>query len=174
MGCEGSPPISRPRSPEFVPPKKPTGLRVLLYKFPVYLYRMGLGFLFGGRFLLLTHRGRKTGKIYHTLLEVIRYDPETDESIVVAAYGEKANWYQNIRKNPALEVRTRGKRYVPEQRFLSPEEVYREFSTYEKKYPRLTKILIRILGAKYDGSEEGRRRLARFIKMVGFRPKAPS
>ena len=157
-----------------MPPKKPTGLRVLLYKFPVYLYKMGLGFLFGGRFLLLTHRGRKTGKIYHTLLEVIRYDPETDESIVVAAYGEKANWYQNIRKTPALEVRTRGKRYVPEQRFLSPEEVYREFSTYEKKYPRLTRMLIRILGAKYDGSEEGRRRLTRFMKMVGFRPKAPS
>ena len=38
--------------------------------------------------------------------EVIRYDPESQESIVVSAWGEKADWYRNIQASPALEIRT--------------------------------------------------------------------
>jgi len=33
---------------------------------PVYLYRIGLGWMLGGRILLLTTRGRKTGRL-HTI-----------------------------------------------------------------------------------------------------------
>ena len=53
---------------------KPRGLLWLMFKLPVYIYRLRLGWLLGHRFLLLTHQGRKTGKIRHTVLEVIRYD----------------------------------------------------------------------------------------------------
>ena len=38
---------------------------------PIYLYRLDLGRLLGHRFLLLVHRGRKSGLLRETVLEVI-------------------------------------------------------------------------------------------------------
>src|SRR5579884_3012404 len=59
---------------------------------PVFLYRAGLGGLFGHHFLLLTHRGRKSGRVYQTVLEVVRYEPESGESVVVSGWGERSDW----------------------------------------------------------------------------------
>jgi len=56
------------------------------------------------------------------VLEVVRYNPSTEESVVLSARGEKADWYRNIEENPALEVWTAGERYVPKQRFLASKE----------------------------------------------------
>jgi F420H(2)-dependent quinone reductase len=56
------------------------------------------------------------------VLEVIRYDPATRESVVPSGWGERSDWYRNIKASPALEVQTGGERYVPVQRFLAPDE----------------------------------------------------
>jgi len=45
-------------------------LRALL-RAPVHVYHWRLGCLFGHRFLLLTHIGRRTGKRFQTVLEVM-------------------------------------------------------------------------------------------------------
>jgi deazaflavin-dependent oxidoreductase (nitroreductase family) len=108
---------------------KPSGLLRLTFQLPVYLYRLKLGWLFGHRFLLLVHRGRKSGLLRETVLEVIRYDPTTTESIVLSGWGEKADWYRNIKASPALEVKTGGVRYAPEQRFLASDENRRSSMT---------------------------------------------
>ena len=63
---------------------KPTGIVRVAFRLPVYLYRANLGWLLGHRGLLLTHRGRKSGRVYQTVLEVIRYDPATCESVVLS------------------------------------------------------------------------------------------
>jgi len=39
----------------------------------------------GHEFLLLTHVGRRSGRVHQTVLKVLRYDPETGESIVASA-----------------------------------------------------------------------------------------
>lgn len=60
-----------------VPPDHPDGKskgypsRLLRWGFalPGWLYRVGLGWTLGKRFLALTHRGRKSGHVYHTVLE---------------------------------------------------------------------------------------------------------
>ena len=44
-----------------------------LFRLPVYLYRCHCGGLLGHRFLLLIHRGRRTGRRYETVLEVMEY-----------------------------------------------------------------------------------------------------
>jgi len=48
----------------------------------VLLYRIGLGRIFGHRFLVITNRGRTSGRIYRTPVEVVRYDPIADEAVV--------------------------------------------------------------------------------------------
>jgi hypothetical protein len=58
---------------------------------PIYLYRLDLGRLLGHRFLLLVHRGRKSGLLRETVLEVLLHDPATNESVVLSAWGEKAD-----------------------------------------------------------------------------------
>jgi len=72
--------------------------------------------------LPLVHRGRESGLLRETVLEIRLHDPATRESVVLSAWGEKADWYRNVGVTPALEVRTVGQRYVPEQRFLAPVE----------------------------------------------------
>jgi deazaflavin-dependent oxidoreductase (nitroreductase family) len=72
--------------------------------------------------LLLVHRGRESGLLRETVVETLLHDLATRESVVLPARGEKADWYRNVGATPALEVRTGGQRYVPEQRFLAPEE----------------------------------------------------
>jgi hypothetical protein len=58
----------------------------------VALYRVGAGPLLGHRFLLLAHRGRRTGRRYETVLEVVRWRAETSEAVVLAGLGRRAQW----------------------------------------------------------------------------------
>ena len=51
---------------------KPSGTLRLVFRLPIYLYRLNLGWLLGHRGLLLTHQGRKSGLLRETVLEVIR------------------------------------------------------------------------------------------------------
>ncbi len=127
---------------------RPAGILRLVFRLPTYLYRYRFGRLLGHRFLLLTHRGRKTGRVHQTVLEVIAYDSATRESIVLSGWGERADWYRNIEANPAMEIRIGRERYVPKQRFLSPEEVYAEIP--------LTSVTIRGWYGPYPGGSATR------------------
>ncbi len=153
------------------PPSKPRGLLRWGYRLPVALYRARLGWLLGHRFLLLTTRGRKTGKIRHAVLEVVHYDPVARESAVLSAYGERADWYRNMVAHPPMEVRTGGMRYVPEYRLLDADERLAALRIYQRRYRRAFRAVMRFLGYPYDGSEEGLRELADTVLMVAFRPR---
>ena len=85
-------------------PSRPS--RALALRLPSYIYRLRLGGLLGHRFLLLTHRRRKSGLTRRTPLEVLHYDPHSRESVVLSAWGKKADWYRNIEASPPLEVET--------------------------------------------------------------------
>ena len=58
-------------------PSRPNRALALGLRLPSYLYRFRLGGLLGHRFLLLTHRGCKSGLTRRTPLEVLHYDPHT-------------------------------------------------------------------------------------------------
>jgi deazaflavin-dependent oxidoreductase (nitroreductase family) len=116
-------PASGARGPNLRWPRsKPTGVSRFAFRLPIYLYRLNLGWVLDHRFLLLVYRGRRSGLLHETVLEVLLHDPATRESVVLSAWGEKADWYRNVGETPALEVRTGDQRCVPEQRFLAPEE----------------------------------------------------
>jgi deazaflavin-dependent oxidoreductase (nitroreductase family) len=145
---------------------------LLAFRLPIYLYRLNLGRLLGHRFLLLVHQGRKSGLLRETALEVVRYNPATKESVVLSARGDRADWYRNIEASPALEVRTGRERYVPEQRFLAPEENHAVILEYARRHPLAFRFFVKALGFDYplQGSEGARMEAAKSLWLVAFRP----
>ncbi len=137
---------------------------------PAYLYRARLGFVFGSRFLMVEHTGRRSGNPYETVLEISGRRPELDEWIVTAGHGPKSDWYRNLEENGADAVWIGSTRHDrPGVRFLDPAEAARVFSIYEGKHPRTARRLLSIMGVSYDGTDDGRREMMRQIPMVAFR-----
>src|SRR5574340_196725 len=89
------------------PPGK--GLRWAL-RLPVPLYHAGLGWLLGHRFLMLTHTGRKSGRKYETVIEVVKHDRQTGTHYAVSGWGERADWFRNIQQDPNVVIHVGGGR----------------------------------------------------------------
>jgi deazaflavin-dependent oxidoreductase (nitroreductase family) len=141
-----------------------------VFRSPIVLYRLGLGRLLGHQFLLLTHVGRRSGRVHETVLKVLRYDPETNESIVAAAWGERADWYRNIQARPALAVRTGRDWYVPAQRALSPDEAFAVFEDWTRRQRAFARLMLSQIGYTIDVPEAERRALVARFPFVGLRP----
>lgn len=155
----------------FPPDRPPTGWRRLLLRSPVYLYRVGLGRLFGRHLLVMVHRGRSSGQIYRTPIEVASYDPTSGEAIVASGWGSQADWYRNIQARPAEEIWLGGRRFRPEQRFLSEPEAAQVMKEYGRRHPRAVQGLARwLLGRGYDNPSRAGEALATKVPLVGFRP----
>lgn len=125
--------------------------------------RLDLGWLLGHRFLLLTHRGRRTELLHQTVLEVLRYDPATEESVVLAALGDRADWLRNIRNSPPLEVQTDHGRYVPAYRVLPDDETVRFLGAWQREHPIEAAVGMRVL--RIDAGQWSR------VTLVSFRPR---
>ncbi|HLS78441.1 MAG TPA: nitroreductase family deazaflavin-dependent oxidoreductase [Nocardia sp.] len=74
-----------------------------LVRAPIGVYRAGWGRVFGSRLLMLEHTGRRSGALRHVVLEVVDH-PAPDEYVIVSGFGERAQWYRNIRAQPKVRV----------------------------------------------------------------------
>jgi deazaflavin-dependent oxidoreductase (nitroreductase family) len=95
-----------------------------------------LGWLLGRRLLLLTHVGRRSGRRYRTVLEVIGTDPGTGEVIVLSGHGRSADWYRNRQAAPAVEVVVGRDRFRPHGE-LGQAEAIAVLADYERRTRRL-------------------------------------
>jgi deazaflavin-dependent oxidoreductase (nitroreductase family) len=155
-------------------PSPPKGILGWLLGLPRYLYHAHLGVLFGHRFLLLVHEGRKSGSRRETPLEVVRYDPARREAVVAAGWGTKTQWLYNVEAGLAHEVWIGRERYVPSYRRLESTEAQEVLEWYEA-HSGLPKSLVRgvlsrLVGWRYDGSPQARERLVAQLPLIGFSP----
>jgi deazaflavin-dependent oxidoreductase (nitroreductase family) len=78
-----------------------------LNKFILLLWRLRMGWLlnalprFLGRYMVLIHIGRKTGKTRQT---PVNYAPQEGVYYCTAAFGKRSHWYQNIMAQPDIQV----------------------------------------------------------------------
>ncbi len=78
-----------------------------LNPFMLLMWRLGLGKWlnlspqYGGRLMMLTHIGRKSGARYRQPLNYALVDGEL---YCVAGFGRRSDWYKNIMANPNVEV----------------------------------------------------------------------
>lgn len=144
-------------------------------RLPVHLYDLGAARLFGHRFLLLTHRGRRSGRLYRTMLEVVGWNPEKREAIVMSGFGPDANWRRNVLAGGAVEVRIAALRFEPRVRSPEREEAVDVVADYERRNrmaaPIVRAVLSRLAGFRYDGSVAARCRLIEILPLMAFSPR---
>lgn len=150
--------------------EKAPSFLIPIFKLPIFLYRLQLGWLLGKRFVQITHIGRRSGKVHRTVLAVLRFDEKTREIFAVSAW-KGSDWYYNIQALPALQVESSFVRYIPAQRNLSPEEITTTFIEYRRQHPIFSRMVCRIPGWKWNSSYEEFLELARTLHGVAFRPK---
>jgi deazaflavin-dependent oxidoreductase (nitroreductase family) len=151
--------------------RRPYGIYRWLANAPRLFYRLGLGWVLGYRIAQITHRGRKSGVIRHTILEVLSYDARTREILVVSGWEGKTDWYRNIEHESALEVRIGRVAYRPIQELLSPEETAQLILTLFRQHPREVRFVGPLLGIDPEASDAAlRARLEAFFRGVRFRP----
>jgi len=147
-----------------------------LFRAPAYLYRWRCGWLLGHRLLLLIHVGRRTGRRRETVLEILEYRKEGPEAVVMSAFGRDADWLRNIGATPAAEVVIGTQHFIAAHRFLGDEEAVRVIAGYERSNrfiaPVIRAVLSRLLGWRYDGSADSRRRLVRQLPLIAFRRRS--
>lgn len=141
---------------------------------PNAVYEHGWGRLFGHRFLQLTHVGRRSGRTYRTVLEVVQYDPSTGEATVLSGFGRGSDWLRNVRAAGGAEVSFGAGPRRAAYRILPLEEAERVLTDYERRNrvatPLVRMVLSRLIGWRYDGSPAALRRLVEQLPLVAFRP----
>ncbi|MDN5796229.1 MAG: nitroreductase family deazaflavin-dependent oxidoreductase [Intrasporangium sp.] len=165
-----------PVGPGRVPPTSqelPVWLKQAL-RLPNTLYGRGWGRLLGHRFLQLTHVGRRSGRTFHTVLEVVRYAPGTGEATVLSGFGPQADWLRNLKAAGSAEVSFGAGPRRAAYRILPVEEAEQVIADYERRNrllaPVVRPVLSQLVGWDYDGSTPARRRLVDQLPMVAFRP----
>ena len=149
----------------------PAGLTRSLFRIPIHLYRLRLGWLFGSRLLLLNHIGRVSGKPRQTILEVAEHDG--DSYVVASGWGPTAAWYRNIVHTPDVTIQV-GTRTIPVTAIpLDKDEGAQVFVRYGSRHRTVAKyVLPRVLGFCVDGSDADFRAVGQQLPFIRFVPRA--
>lgn len=139
----------------------------LMHLPPRALYALGLGPLIGRLLLLLTTIGRKTGKARVTPLQ---YE-EIDGCIYLgAALGQRADWVRNIRANPAVEVRVKGRRFHGTASIINDCGQIADFLEVRlQRHPRMVGAILRGDGVSLPPTRAALEQYARGLTLVVVR-----
>lgn len=145
---------------------------------PLLADRRGLRWLLGGRIVgapivILTHRGRRTGRLYRTPVEAIVERDATGEIIVSPMRGTRGGWYRNTLAGGLEEVTLRGESFPVEWRELSEEESREALGDYVDSHRLYGRVVLwclarghRLRGTPLDA-------VAAAIPMLALRRTAP-
>jgi deazaflavin-dependent oxidoreductase (nitroreductase family) len=138
-------------------------------RLPIWLYRLHLDRLLGGRFLMLIHAGRKSGLPRQAVIEVVQHDKATNTYYVVSAWGEKSDWYQNIRKSPRVTVYIGGHKLHAKAEFIPVGKAIDIMEAYARKHSTaFGELSALFLGERMQPGRDAARRLAEKMPMVAF------
>jgi deazaflavin-dependent oxidoreductase (nitroreductase family) len=140
-------------------------------RLPIWLYRMKLGWLLGNRFLMLTHRGRKSGILHETVIEVVRHDKEADTYYVVSGWGERSDWHQNIRISPDVTVHVGRRKFQAQTEFIPLAKAIEIMEAYAHEHSlAFSELSSLFLGEHMKPGRDAAQRLAEKMPMVALHP----
>jgi deazaflavin-dependent oxidoreductase (nitroreductase family) len=156
--------------------KPPNALQKFFFKIPVWLHKMGFGGwekLIGAQWMLITTRGRKSGKPRDTMVDVMDYDAATDTYYIEAAYGSRADWYRNIQASPLFEARVGKRKFRARAAALSNEGAGEMMVQFFRRKPAYTRTVMAMVGMKFE-SEEELRALGSKVTLLAVEPETSS
>lgn len=133
-------------SPSSLIATPPKGLLRFILRLPIVLYRLRLGWLLGGRFVLLNHFGRKTGQLRRAVVEVVGHDKESDTYYIVSGWGYEANWYQNVLARPQITIQVGRRRLDVCAETMPTKAGTRVLLDYRQKHPFAARQLSHFMG----------------------------
>ncbi|MFD6856482.1 nitroreductase family deazaflavin-dependent oxidoreductase [Rhodococcus sp. NPDC060090] len=151
------------------PAAPPTGVRRRLMRLPILLYRWHLGFLLGHRFLLLEHRGRKSGQSRYVVLEVVNHVDTSDGFVVAVGHGARTDWYRNLKADPHARVESGREQVAVTAIFLDPDAGADALARYAREHPKTAVRLCAVMGFEVDGSDADFRETGSRIRFVRLR-----
>jgi len=144
--CQGASPLHvlmpDSNSPENLLPAESAGNRRLrrffrrFNRLMLLLWRLGLGPwvnawpAVGGRIMVITHTGRKTGRQHQT---PVNYSPAGKAVYCTAGFGTRCDWYRNLLAEPRVEV------WLPKARWQGRAE---DVSDSPERIHRLREVLV--------------------------------
>jgi deazaflavin-dependent oxidoreductase (nitroreductase family) len=126
-----------------------------LFRIPIGLYRVGLAGQLGRSTLLLTTRGRKTGRRRTTPLN---YLVEGDVTYVLAGMGPGSDWLRNLQAAPRVQVQVGRRRFdARAETIVDPAEHRRVMCLWAERSvrtgpPPAVQGLLRRLGFDYNAT----------------------
>jgi len=88
-------------------------------------------------FGILTHVGRRSGKVYRTPINVFR---ASNGFIIALTYSSQSEWVKNVLAAGSCELKTRGKKY----QLFAPNVVH---DPTRRRFPFPVRLVLRIVGA---------------------------
>jgi deazaflavin-dependent oxidoreductase (nitroreductase family) len=122
----------------------PTGVSRWLFRIPIGLYRLRLGWLLGDRFLLLHHIGRKSGLPRQAVVEVVTRNGAC--FVIASGFGEQSQWYQNVMAHPDLDITFGTRRVAVHAQRLGVDEASEAMRTYTREHPKAAARLASYMG----------------------------
>jgi len=151
----------------------PTGLSRLMFRAPITLYRWHLGRLLGDRFVLINHRGRKSGLPRQAVVEVVRHEPEPDCYVISSGFGETSQWFQNVMANPDIAIQVGGRTLDVHAERLPVEQAQDEMLDYAARHPSAARKLCGYMGFPADGTPETYRQVGEVLPFIRLCPRTP-
>lgn len=115
--------------------ERPSWLRSRLAKWALLAYRLGLGRLAGRWVLVLTTRGRGTGRVRKTPLWYAR---DGDVVYCFSGWGTTSDWYRNVKADPLVSLEVGKDRWQATAKLVhAPTQRERVLNLIVAKYGRL-------------------------------------
>jgi deazaflavin-dependent oxidoreductase (nitroreductase family) len=92
--------------------------------------------MFGGKVLLLTTKGKKTGRV--RTVPVMYFEDGADKIVIASAGGSAVHpgWYNNLSQDPNVTVETKGKKYKARAEVVKGAERERIWQKVVAEQPR--------------------------------------
>ena len=124
--------------------RRPTWLRKQLAKWPLLVYKLGLGPLIASKILILTTRGRETGKPRKAALWYVKeHIRGVDVVYCFSRRGASSQWLKNLLASSGALLRIERETWQAQGQVMAdPVEQRRLLDNFQEKYGRLARLLL--------------------------------
>jgi deazaflavin-dependent oxidoreductase (nitroreductase family) len=124
--------------------------------------------------IVLLHRGRRSGRLYKTPVEILVEDAERDELVVSPMWGRDSDWYRNVVAGGLVEVHVRGEERLVEWRELDAAERRAAGEAWREAHPLYSRMILRMLVSVNGLEGDPEDAVLRELPMLGLRRAGPT